>query len=582
MMEEVKSGNLANRLQEFIGTGRVVGALFSTFTFRREFFERTVLPLVVGENQEWRGKIPVTVVADRNIFQGHGWGYEVILPPAERTWHAKLILLLLREGEKSWTVLGIGSGNLTRSGWEANQELFQIRSIDRWYAPSAILQWLKEPWLRGSAFARGFVGQLKEEARNHQVRVISSLHQPIWEQLGFFNQGLRWSEAHVVSPFSDTGDDDLDSAGGSKKFFAHLLNRSAPGARLTVYLRGMEEDSRKALGDRRVYERLSKKIGLKLRVVPPENGRPLHGKLLALRAGGSWWVVLGSPNATAPAFTDPGGNVELAVELRRIGRFLPKDLLPGSRRISLEDLQSFSINEKRRWHCLEAARYKRGKMCLRWLEGHGFHDSRILFQKKEIRKNPVRLDLQNMEDRFLETVPRSRTDARKFEPSFVPIEMPPERADLLDPDGHEMSPDDLLRLLDEGTLEEALTDRRPDIRTPGGGRVAKEDPARFPWHEKVVTLDRQLKALGQRIEEARSAREMNATLELVERIWKRHDPKEPNLGLHERAWRRWVRGGLWHVFSSFDGRVRLWKPVRSLARRWERGVAKDLREFPIA
>jgi hypothetical protein len=296
MMEQVKSGNLADRLQELIGMGHVVAALFSTFTFRREFFERTVLPLVVGESQEWRSKIPVTVIADRISYQGHGWGYDVIPPPAVRTWHAKLILLLLREEDKCWTVLGIGSGNLTRSGWGGNQELFHVRRIDRWCAPSAILQWLKEPWLKESAFAKAIEGILEKATRSHQVRVISSLHQPIWDQLGFVKSGLRWSQAHVVSPFSGTGDDDLNSGGGSKKFFARLLNRSASGAHLTVCLRGIEEDSRKALGDRRLYEGLSKKVNLKLQVVLPEKGRLLHGKLLALRAGGTWWVVLGSPN----------------------------------------------------------------------------------------------------------------------------------------------------------------------------------------------------------------------------------------------------------------------------------------------
>jgi hypothetical protein len=267
------------------------------------------------------------------------------------------------------------------------------------------------------------------------------------------------------------------------------------------------------------------------------------------------------------------------VELRRIGRSLPEDLLPRSRRISLEDLQNFRTIEKSRWHCLNAAQYRGGKIGLHWLEGHGFHDSRILFQGKEIRTNSVALDLQRVEDRFLETVPRSRRNARQFEPGFVPIEMPAERVDLLDRDGREMSPEDLLRLLDEKALEESMTDGRSSIRTPEKGRVTEVDPARFPWHEKVVILDRQLRALRQRTRDAGSARELDATLELVERIWKRHDPKGPNLGVHERAWRRWVRGGLWHVFSSFDGRVRLWKPVRSLARRWERGVAKGLREF---
>jgi hypothetical protein len=103
----VVGASLADRLADEIGAGRVVAALFSTFTFRREFFERLPLPLVTAEGRR-RGLLPITVAVDRTQFEGSGWGYEVVRAPGGRRWHAKLIALMVEEAGNSRTVLAIG------------------------------------------------------------------------------------------------------------------------------------------------------------------------------------------------------------------------------------------------------------------------------------------------------------------------------------------------------------------------------------------------------------------------------------------------------------------------------------------
>src|SRR4051812_16433285 len=99
MSQPVVSASLADRLSAELAGGRVEAALFSTFTFAREFFERVPLSLITNESRR-RGLIPVTVVVDRTQFQGAGWGYQVVRAPAGRTWHAKLVALMVkRDGE---------------------------------------------------------------------------------------------------------------------------------------------------------------------------------------------------------------------------------------------------------------------------------------------------------------------------------------------------------------------------------------------------------------------------------------------------------------------------------------------------
>ena len=152
MQPTVPSVALLDRLADAIGSSRVAAALFSTFTFGREFFERIPLPLITAEGRR-RGLLPITLVVDRTQFEGSGWGYEVVRAPAGRRWHAKLVVVMVEEDGHPRTVVGIGSGNLTLSGWERNLELFHVDSWSGWTLPAAVIDWLTTTWLLPNHFA---------------------------------------------------------------------------------------------------------------------------------------------------------------------------------------------------------------------------------------------------------------------------------------------------------------------------------------------------------------------------------------------------------------------------------------------
>ncbi|MBI3780617.1 MAG: hypothetical protein HY278_06135, partial [candidate division NC10 bacterium] len=540
---------LADRLSEEIGAGKVRAALFSTFTFGREFFEKVPLSLISNDG-EWRGRFPVTVIVDRSQFGGQGWGYEIVRPPGDRLWHAKVVALAVRgpgpEMSRS-TVLAIGSGNLTRSGWEQNQELFHVSAWPGWALPEAIQEWLREPWLRDSMFGRW----TREEGiatvpRNQRMRIVSSLKKPIWQRIEASNRGFEWNEAHVVAPFSDVDNDDALRGHQGRKFFTTLLEgaRPNPKARLTVYLRGMEEEGNAAQGDPKVFEKLRKRkeIELNLRVVRPAGDRFLHAKLLALRSGRRWWVVVGSPNATGPGMIDPNGNVELALEFRNIGNGLPRGLLPKSYGIFLQDIKRPIQRRVRRWLALESAEYKPTKMenrlILKWIRNHGVDDTRVFLGDQEL--DPKELDLNNArvslskiqeravkQERTLKTVPRSST-ATHYEPGFVPIQMSADELNLPGLDDEERTADGWLELLDGGS---ALTLLQHDVGTgiSGAKRLGRrgeksEEP--FAWKKRVKDLMIILRGFQSQIARADSKQEVEYLRSIVVKTWDAHDPED--------------------------------------------------------
>jgi hypothetical protein len=232
----IHSASLEDRLADEIGPGRVVAALFSTFTFGREFFERVPLSLITDEGR--RRFLPITVVVDPTQFKGSGAGYEVKRAPGGRRWHAKLVAAMIEVDREPRTVVAIGSGNLTRTGWEQNLELFHVDSWSGWRLPSAVVAWLRSPWLHASHFAKWARDEGVVTKRRYHQSVLGSNAEPLWDQLDFVRRGRRWSEIHIVSPFGDVGGDEAAEADACGPFFEHVLDHAVMnGARMTVYLR---------------------------------------------------------------------------------------------------------------------------------------------------------------------------------------------------------------------------------------------------------------------------------------------------------------------------------------------------------
>jgi hypothetical protein len=588
MRASARVRNLTEEMLAAVASDRVVAAYFSTYTFGRQFLEEGPLQTITDEGAR-RGAIPVTVVLDRTRYAGSGIGYEVVRAPRDRLWHAKAVVLMTRRpgGRETRTILLVGSGNLTRAGWERNQEVFSVETWDGWSLPAALRTWLRQPWLSRSLFARWCVDQEVGQRNGKEgVRLVSSLDEPIWPQLQLPRTGSRWSEAHVLAPFTDqSGDREAEPGGGGTAFFTVLFqHRRGPEAVLHVYLRGLAGSPDTAVGSRNVFDRIRQTAKVRFHIVEEPQDRVLHAKLFAWKNRETWSVVTGSPNATGAAMVRPGENIELAWECVGIGSKLPAGLLPPSTLRRFEDLRFVPpvFEAPRTWTAVDQAMYnpKKDRVRLFWLDDHGPHDTLILLDDK--RRDPAAISLAGARDRALQVRPRRRSDA-SCHPSWVPIEMPAERFDdLAHGTDKELTPDEWLARLGspcwshtEGGNQRILRLKEQRARRPG------ESDDGFAWSDRVRSLERGLKALRQEIEEADSDMAVDRVARKLHGVWKSHDPAAPHLDGPETAWRRWVRAGVWRALCGCDGRLRRLRPLCRLRRAWATRVHPKLKEFPI-
>jgi hypothetical protein len=586
---EVDEFSLEQRLSETMRSDKVVAALFSTYSFDRNFFEDVALRLI--EQGRARGTVLATVIVDHTRYADpnarSGRGYDVVLAPPSRVWHAKAITLMVRNGDDKRTVLAVGSGNLTRAGWQKNRELFSVTSWPGWKLPRAIMEWLAEPWLRTRWFGDWAKSNVTHMYSTGEQRLVSSVTTPLWDQVPWLK--WRWTEAHVVAPFCDSVEDP-DAAKWSEKFFVNFANCAAKGARLNVYLRGIDESTRTVIGDRAVFERVKKQLHgvgvLSIRPIFPKSGRLLHAKLIAAKIGAKWSMLVGSPNATAPALISPGSNVELAWDIEDISK--PKGLLPSVPSVNIADLrfEKNQITRQKLWNAIQSARFvpthqSHGALEVEWIGKHGPHDTVTSLDNHNL-DDFTDVDMQGVQSWFLETMPAH--DLNKHRPGVVPIEMPAEAVILVEDATKEMSPDDLLnQLAGTVTIEDEAVETTTQTSQNSNPSARRKNSKHFEWRKKVLTLDRQLRSLGQRLAEANTRQEIALIKRNIQDAWKAHDPHDGERTAVENAWRQWVRAGLSQSLSAarFDGRTKLHKPLLALEKRWLKEVPAKLRDFPI-
>jgi hypothetical protein len=580
-MPDSLQASLEERLREESEGGRVVAAFFSTYTFSREFFENVSLPLIT-EDGERLGRFPVTVVVDRDQFSGQGRGYGVVCPPVARTWHAKLVLLYCREGQNKWTVLGVGSGNLTRAGWERNQELFRVSRHAGWRIPRCVDEWLDEPWLKQSAFAvwrrRSDVGALNY---TENARLLGSWVEPIWSQVGWVAASRRWSEAHIVTPYCEQRETEDGPLRSPRGFFQRIAYSARDNAVLHLYLAGVPGRDKAVYGPGDFLGKQLPKLRFRTHYhrVDPTDGRPLHAKLFAFRIGNAWRLLTGSPNASGSALTDEAGNVELAVELRPGTRSLPNGFLPSRvRAIRLEELTFVEPpnHTVKRWHALQSARYlgPGEPLVVSWCNGHSFDDTCLRLGTTELLADS-NVDLDEVEVRHLETRPRRRRPG--IDAAYVPIELPPERFDAaLEAPG--MTAAQWLAAL--GAAADNAQGDPGHTATTRAGRNP-QTTATFQWRDRVRDLLGRLQWLRDELREAESAQDIDRVTRLLEGVWHSHDPSTVDLSAMERAWRRWVRAGLWQALGSVGRNDRLITPIAALHERWRPKVPQKMRRYPI-
>lgn len=581
MTFEVASDCLEERLAKEIASRRVVAALFSTFTFSRDYFERVPLPLVTADGR-LLDRIPISVILDPKQYCGHGIGYDPVRGPSARLWHPKFIVVMTESFGENETILAIGSGNLTRNGWEMNQELFHVERFATWSLPQPLMSLLKEPWVKESRFAAWARDAKVSLALGSRRSILGSWEKPLWGQLHFVSRKKKWTTAHVVTPFSDAAGDDDDDAKMCGPFFNNLVSVAASKhSRLTVYLRAADPSAKTAFGDPEVFRRLSKKVRLRIEAVIPESGRPLHAKLVALRSGGKWSAVLGSPNATGPAFTKRDGNMELCCELTKLGTSVPKGLLPRGKEVKISKIQlPLRAKVKPRWECLESAAYdgKKQELILTWKGGHSPKDSRVLHAGRELRG--CKLSLTTGSQQFLETAPRGPAIGN-FDHGFVPIEVSDQVELPAGSDESDMSAADWLACLAGAPLPADVTPGRAGGSRPGqrrtSGKKAKASP--FPWRKRVHVLIGALQSFLAECEALKSMQDARYQRRIVSGVWKAHDPTEGGLTVEEAAWRDWVRASLLCAIWRLDGRLMVAQPLLEFAKAKKGLVPKVLRGF---
>lgn len=292
--------------------GELDDAFFVSFTFDPAYFERFVLSELRNRGAR------VTVLADASMVQFDpyrstkaGLTYALGLIDHPRAFHPKLMVLTGRDS----TVVGVGSGNLTQSGWHRNDELWTFfRSHEGELPPvaSAVGEWIIEISSRVplspqiAAASRRVATRLSHDSpatSNH--RFFSNLDQSILSQL----PGGPVGELALFAPFHDS------DARGLRKIIDHF----EPSR---VWL-GFQPQS---MADGPAIEALAAAHPA-FELVPLPSNPYRHGKLLEWSAGCERWALTGSPNLTDVAIGQPSsvGNVEIAVLSRVETSLLPSE-----------------------------------------------------------------------------------------------------------------------------------------------------------------------------------------------------------------------------------------------------------------
>lgn len=573
-----------------IGGATVEAAFFTSYTFGQSLFEGDVLNPITEDGSR-RGIVPVTVVVDRQRYGGSNYGYEVVRFPDNRLWHSKIMLLMVRDkmDRQPRTLFGAGSANLTRSGWEQNDELVSLLDWPGWKIPAVVKDWLKRPWLRQSLFAEWAAANADERRTlPHELKLFSSLDRPLWPQIVENYRVDDWDEAHLIAPFHDRSGLDIDEEPGSQGhsgFLKQLCAKARSGrSRLYLYLAPSSEEDGKCCvaADRGTLVRLSHRMRLELRMIQPRNGGLFHAKEIAIRRGSTWCVVTGSPNATSAALVSSNGNVETALCRVHKGFTVPKSFLPESRSVSLGALRSLPrVVKEVVWDALNAAVYdvKRRKLKLTWRDGYGPGNTVLLFDGKRV--TPAAFDPGDCLSRSLQTTPLE-TPKKPVVAGHCPIAWKDEVPDVGWTRAPVMSPDDYLAALG-AVIVSPLNDRGTLERSPGMPFAGAAHPnVPFEWSDRVKRLDASLCSLDTQLRERLSAPVMSLIMRDVVGTWKAHDPQAQGITEAEAAWRKWVRAGLWQVLNRTPGRSAPARQARAQARAWSKSIRRKLKEFPIA
>lgn len=291
-------------------------ALFVSYTFDAGYFERVAL----GPLEATGARVAVVADASQVEFDPYaarriGRRYAPGLVHHHSAFHPKLVVL---QGEER-TVIGIGSANLTMSGWHSSEELwtFVTATADHWPAlVSDVGTWLQEfagQSVLGNRLSR-FIRELGEVLTRPPTEVdgpklVTNLHQPILEQL----PDGPVEELNLYAPFHDVGE----------RAVRKLVRRFQPEILRIAYQPEWTRLNADAL--LRLFEERAGSTEI-LRI-PKDRYR--HGKLIEWRTVDGWASLTGSPNLSMVALGRQihHGNFELGLLTSNPGPLFPDGTL---------------------------------------------------------------------------------------------------------------------------------------------------------------------------------------------------------------------------------------------------------------
>ncbi len=336
---------------------RVVAALFTTYTFEPDFFEREVIPLMLDPNLGWsvdptvkrvlvrdalsNTRLPIEVFYDQDLFQSEGTDSPAMeylhhgIRGDHGAFHAKLTMLLLEDEETGNRTLcvGAGSANLTNAGWWDNVECQHWEKIGHKTHSRKFLNRLRDDlnWLLACRVLAGSVADDDEQAlpiiREFAESCSASTSVPVVTYYGIagvnsYRQKSRpavinflryaWDEhespyqswnLEIISPyFADSADFDAH-----KHFFDDLGVHH-----IRIYLPFNDQDE--PLCRQEYYEKLRADERIEWAKWSPELASKLslagnfhrftHAKIYHFYNGKQSWVFVGSVNFTRKATND--------------------------------------------------------------------------------------------------------------------------------------------------------------------------------------------------------------------------------------------------------------------------------------
>jgi hypothetical protein len=219
------------QMVEAFNGGRIEHALFTTFNFDPNFFEKNILPLLGGftlddvqsmstealarEMYHPLKNLQVVVAYDQAVLQGfQGCFRYSLLPKHQRGgfFHAKIIVLTgVNAQQAPMATVMVSSGNMTFSGWGNNIEVAAWTLINRANAKELLgfYTYLDDPELETGA-------KILREIQSEEASPTLFLHYPSTSNTLFdrlFKPNLK-GNVHIFSPY--WGEDAIQSFKSSK------------------------------------------------------------------------------------------------------------------------------------------------------------------------------------------------------------------------------------------------------------------------------------------------------------------------------------------------------------------------------